>query len=195
MSDFLSSRLAEVGLKADDVKAKDLVVPKGQKYCISQEDPKERGVKWIKDVGAKVKPKSWEHLKQLIGISDKAATRMPRISLKPIHRLASPEILKKHEVPKIELTRSAVEIAKRYLYTESTLYLQYLPFLEVFFGKIIIWIPFFIDITVEHDATLIIGKDTKSLWARDIKIKTGGKMDIRSDMVHIHCRSMIGNLS
>lgn len=195
MSVYLDKRLAEIGLKADDVKAKDLFVPKGQKYYISQFEPKEPDVEWLKDIGTKVKPKSWKHLKQLIGIPDKTAKQIPRVSLKPLPRLASPDALKKDEALKRKLTNSAKQIAKAYLFTDSELYIQYEPFLTEFFGDFQIVIPFFQDITIEHDATLIIGSDTNSLWANDIKIKTGGKMDIRSDMLHVNCRSVIGNIS
>lgn len=195
MSDYLDKRLREVGLKEGDVRAEDLIVPKGQKYFLSQEEPQQPDVKWIKDACINVKPKSWMHLKQLIGISDKAAKRIPRVYLKPLPKLASPDVLRKDKELKRSLTASAIQLAKGYLYAESDQYAQYESIFTEIFSDFQVVIPILANITIEHDATLIVGGEVKTLYANDIKIKTGGRMNILSDMMHIHCRSIEGNIS
>jgi hypothetical protein len=171
-----------------------VVIPEGQIHIIAPEDPKEPGVVWIKDIGTKVIPQSWDHLKLLIGIPDKTAERIPNVAPRQINSIASPEILKNRETSRLELTKSALEIAKGYIYSDSRAYRQYLPYLQEFFGRIEIWIPIFMNITIEKNATLTISKSVKYLLANNIYIKVGGKLKSRSDLLHISCKSIQGNL-
>jgi hypothetical protein len=193
MPDFLTTKLNEIGLNAATLKPQDLVIPQGKSYVISPKDPKMPNVTWIDKGGVTVKPRSFKELKLMIGIPDKAVGNLPRRHI-PVSRIASPEVLRTHGAPRLELTRSALEIAKGYLYSDSKMFAHYLPYLEEFFGKYEIFIPVFRNITIEKDAVLIINSSVKSLYANNIIIKSGGLLKSKSDTLHIVCDSLQGNL-
>lgn len=195
MSDYLTNKLSDIGLNISQINPKSIVIPEGKVYMLSPNDPKKAGITWIKDGGITVTPKSWDHLKKVIGLPDTISTRIPELT-KPLNlsRVISPEVLKMKEVSRMELTSDALNLAKRYVYGNSRAYANYVPFLEEFFGKISIWVPVLQNITIEKNATLVIGQQAKTLLANNIYIKVGGKMKSQSDMLHIQCSSMQGNI-
>lgn len=194
MADYISDKLKELEIKAPQVAPKDLVVPANQSYIVSPKDPKIAGVKWVKDVGVNVRPKSWAHLKKMIGIPDKAAKNLPRQPEKRVTRLVSAETLKRDSKARKAFTEDATTLAKAYLYGDSSLTAQHESVLSAHYGKFGVWIPLFRDITIEKNATFLVASAVKSLIARDIKIKVGGKLESQSDVLHINCRSMEGGL-
>ncbi len=193
---FLIDQHARFGIKAGDIQAQDLVVPRGEMHVISQEDPKMPGVKWVRNAGRKLRPQSFADVKKWIGIPDPVARRIQQPgSLLPVSALAPfPGARGRGKAPAGPMP-DLLAVAKNYLLGDSSLQLQYSDFLAQLIHDIDIWVPFLRDVTVEHDATLVIARDVKSFNARNIVIKTGGKMDSRSDMLHINCRSMTGNVA
>ena len=194
MPKYIPDKLKELEIRAPQAAPKNLVVPANQSYIVAAKDPKITGVKWVKDVGIKVKPKSWTHLKKMIGIPDEAARKLTRQPERRTARLVSAATLKRSLKARQAFTKDATIIAKSYLYGVSTLHAQHEAMLSAVYGKFDLWIPLFKDITIEKGATLVVGSGVKKLIARDIKIKTGGKIDSRSDVLHINCRSMKGEL-
>lgn len=50
------------------------------------------------------------------------------------------------------------------------------------------------DITIQQNATLSLTSSTSKLWANDIRIHVGGKLNVNSSYIKIRCHSVQGNL-
>jgi hypothetical protein len=207
MSDFLKKNLAEIELSFEKIKPKNLVIPAGKVYLLSRTDPKEAGVTWIRGAYTKVTPKSWDHIKQIVGINNSVAGEIlrgsqPQIGIDMLS--SSDEALRRKELSINQLKAlsindlkaKAYEIARLYVYSDSREFRDYLQILDAVIparGFDII-IPVFLNITIERNGVLRVARNIQTLYANDIRIGRGGKIESLPDVLSVKCNSIIGKL-
>lgn len=151
------------------------------------------GVKWVPDIGSKIKVESLDDLKLWMGIPDTDARK--RL---PVRR--SPRVLRGSRIEVAPLvptraTASMFDVAKDYLVGDSALHAANLTDLQKLVQlKPDMWIPVSLDVTIEHNAQLILGPGVHKYIAGHIKIKTGGQMRVQSGFLKLECRSITGNI-
>jgi hypothetical protein len=193
-NDFLKNELVKFGIKDDISKLKSLVVPAGETHMISSRDPKQRGVKWLSDVGYKLQPKSIVQMKKWIGIPDEIARQRVRPQVGP-SRMVSPDLLESDRASRHEVMGAAIATGRDYITGDSSkisqAQVQAIDSVLHITDHIHIF-PVFMDVTIDHNATLVLGPDINSFHCGNLVIKTGGKMTCKSTYTAISAYSVKG---
>lgn len=195
-TDHLKNQIARLGLKDDVSKLKNIVVPAGETHVISSQDPKQRGVKWLSDVGYKLQPKSIVDIKKWIGIPDEVARQITRPVAAPVAaRIVSPDLLARSAASRHEVMGAALangrELVTRDSKNISAAQIQAIDAVLHIADHIHVF-PVLADVTIDHNANLILGPDINSFACGDLIIKTGGKMTCKSTYTSISAYSVKG---
>jgi len=190
---FLKERLKVHRVEFATVNPENLVVPAGETYLLAPEDPHKPGAKWVPNIGCQVKIESLADLKLWMGIPDTVARKIqPRRRTPPV--LRGERIMVGPLVP-TKATASMFDVAKAYLIGDSALHAVNVDDLwEVVKLKPILWFPVSLDVTIEHNAQLILGASVHKYIAGNIYIKKGGQMRVQSGFLKLECKSITGNL-
>jgi hypothetical protein len=194
-TDHLKSQMAKFGVKDDVSKIKNLVVPAGETHVISSVDPKERGVKWLSDVGYKLQPKSIADLKKWIGIPDEVAGRIVRPQGDPVPRMITPDLLANNKVARHEVMGAALATGRAFITGDS----RKISEAQIKSIDAVLHIPDHIhvfpvlaDVTIEHNANLVLAANINHMTCGDLIIKTGGKLTCRSSYTTVAAYAVKG---
>ncbi len=190
---FLKSRLEVHRLNYDEVAPQNLVVPAGETYLLAPEDPHKSGAKWVPNIGCKAKIESLDDLKLWMGIPDAIARKLqPRHRTPPVLRGGRVEV---GPLVPTKATASMFEVAKAFLVGDSALHAENLEAIwELVEEQPTQWFPVLADVTIEHDALLILSPSVNKFIAGNIYIKRNGQMRVQSGFIKLECVSITGNL-
>jgi len=193
--DFLKAQLKKLGIKDDIAKLKDLTVPEGETHVISSQDPRAKGVKWLKDAGYKLKPKTIVDVKKWIGVPDTISRQLNRPQIQPVSRIISSDVLDKSKASRHLVKGAAITNARAYITGDSAKLSAadisaidatlHIPNIERLF-------PVFSDVVIEHNANLVLAQDVNSLTCGNLIIKTGGKLTCKAGYTAIWAHSAKG---
>lgn len=179
----LEERLRVYGFRPSDVQLKNLVVQQGQTTKLNKD---------LQGFTSKELTPTWPGLKQIVGISDEMVQNHPHLgtmrSLRPAipHHLLDfvvpatpgggkipPSLPKKFTMQQIKDART---VAVKYVFGDSSKLGYAEPFLNKSHPHIRYWTMFFDTIEVYPSATLEIDRLVSFVFAKKIKIHTGGKV-------------------
>ncbi len=182
----LERRAAVYGLTSKDLLDENLVVPAGRHVIIDGESIKQKGV-------VSLTPKSIDDVKHWIGVPDETAAKGS--CCKPptagIEAVASASDLRKQGAA---AARNLRAVAAAYVNGDSRRVAAYAPILSHLLDRAsIIGIFLRRDIDIHRGATLEIGRNNRVLFARHIRIWTGGRLLVRGD-AKIDCVTITGGV-
>jgi hypothetical protein len=183
----LERRAAVYGLTAKDLLDDSLVVPEGRHVIIDGESIKQKGI-------VTLAPKTIDDVKRWIGVPDETAAkgqccRPPPSSIEAVNTASD---LRKQGAAAAHNLRA---VADAYVNGDSRRVAAYAPMLNHLLDRAsIIGIFLRRDIDIHRGATLEIGRNNRVLFARHIRIWTGGTLLVRGD-AKIDCVTISGGIN
>lgn len=184
----LEKRAAVYGLSTKELLDEDLVIPPGRKVVIDGEHRSQQGV-------VTLTPKSIDDVKNWIGVPDDTAAKQSCCSPLPTSNLQAVSSAAELRKLEPEAARNLRGIANAYVNGDLRRVANYKPVLEYLLDRANITGIFLRrDIDIHRGATLEIGRNNRVLFARHIRIWTGGRLIIRGD-AKIDCVSITGGVT
>lgn len=189
LSDETRRRLKPYGLAGEEAAVGDIVVPAKHKLRLSTNRGKirERGF-------VHLRPRSIDDVKRWIGVSNEVATKMPCRHVCPssVAMVAAPSDVRKLNQGAL---RDLHRMGEAYVHGDATHLTPYREVLNhLMHDAVIIGVFVRGDITVYSGAVLEVGADVRLIWARHIRVWSGGTIVLEGD-TKIDCTSIEANIS